>query len=182
MHSPLTSSDAKPSADARPSGKTRPSGGRTSFGFRALAEAVASIAAPLLGRRGLADGRVVAEWASIVGEPLAVRSLPEKLVRAPEGRGGTLHVRVGSGALALELQHLEPVVLERINTYFGYRAVERLKLVQGPLPACATTGLPPPSPTPADEARAEALVADIDDPELRRTLAGLGKQLYARSK
>ena len=176
MDPPITSSGVTPPVNARPSA------GRISFGFRALAEAVATIAAPMLGRRGFADSRVVAEWPAIVGETLAARSLPERLARAPGGRGGALHVRVSSGAQALELQHLEPVVIERINTYFGYRAVERLKLVHSPLPTREAASPPPPSPSPADEARAEALVAGIEDPELRRTLAGLGKQLYARSK
>ena len=31
-------------------------------------------------------------------------------------------------------KHKSAIVLERINAFYGYRAVDRLKLVQGPLP------------------------------------------------
>ena len=47
---------------------------------------------------------------------------------------GVLQVRV-AGPLAVELQHLAPQVLERVNTYLGYRAVTQLKLSRGVLPA-----------------------------------------------
>src|SRR5512144_3159687 len=107
----------------------RSAGAGPHYGLRALGETVDAVARPMLGRRGFAGGRVVAEWGSIVGEHLAARSLPERVTRPADGRGGgTLHVRVASGALAVELQHVEPVIIERINTYFGYRAVARLRL------------------------------------------------------
>ena len=151
-------------------------------GLRALAETVSSVAAPMLGRRGFAGTPVVAEWSSIVGDQLAGRSLPERVVRAPGGRGGgTLHVRISSGSLAQELQHLEPLIVERINTYFGYQAVTRLKLIQGPIPE---RGAEPASPcvlAPADEATIEGLAASIEDPTLRQAIRDLGKRLFART-
>ena len=116
-------------------GRERSTSAGPHYGLRALGETVDAVARPMLGRRGFAGSRVVAEWASIVGEHLAARSLPERVTRPADGRGGgTLHVRVASGALAVELQHLEPLIVERINTYFGYLAVARLKLVHGPIP------------------------------------------------
>ena len=74
---------------------------------------------------GFASAELLTEWPRVVGERLADATMPEKLTR-----DGTLTVRVTPG-FALELQHLEPQVLERIATYFGYRAVTRLKLAQG---------------------------------------------------
>ena len=47
--------------------------------------------------------------------------------------GGTLLLQVG-GAAALEIQHAAPQLLERINAYFGHRAVRQLRLLQMPLP------------------------------------------------
>jgi hypothetical protein len=151
------------------------------YGLRALGETVSAAAGPMLGCRGFAGSRVVAEWASIVGEALAARSLPERVARAPGGHGGgTLHVRIASGALAVELQHLEPLIVERINTYFGYQAVARLKLVHGPIPERRTDRVPPTILTPADEATIEGLAAGIKDPTLRQALRDLGKRLFAR--
>jgi hypothetical protein len=151
------------------------------YGLRALGETVDVVARPMFGRRGFAGSRVIAEWVSIVGEPLAARSLPERVTRPVDGRdGGTLHVRVASGALAVELQHLEPVIVERINTWFGYRAVARLKLAHGPIPERRVERAAPPVLAPADEATIEDLAAAIEDPTLRQALRDLGKRLFAR--
>jgi hypothetical protein len=151
-------------------------------GLTALGETISAVAAPMLGRsRGFAGTRVVAEWASIVGEQLADRSLPERVVRSPPGQGGgTLHVRIAAGALAVELQHLEPLVLERINTYFGYQAITRLKLKHGPLPEReqerSLRVL-----APADAMAIEDLVSPIDDRDLQDALRDFGRSLLART-
>ena len=89
-----------------------------------------------------------------------------------------LRVRVG-GAAALEIQHMEPQIIERVNGYFGYRAIDRLQLVQGPLPAPPLRRMPP----PLDAARARAIetkVAGIGDPDLRAALARLGSAIARR--
>ncbi len=129
-----------------------------------------------LRRRGLAEARVITDWPDIVGRAIAAGSCPERLVRGRgEAEGGVLRVRV-AGGLALELQHLEPIVIERLNTYFGYRAVERLQIVQGPLPERPAPRRPAPPPIdPAREAALEAELAGVGDAELRLALAGLGR-------
>ncbi len=108
---------------------------RQAQGPRGLGPALAKLTRPAYKRRGFAHGDVLARWAVIVGETLAATSCPERLsFPTGAGAGATLQIRVASG-FALELQHLTPLVMERINTFYGYRAVTRLKLVQGPLPA-----------------------------------------------
>ncbi|MCP5372578.1 MAG: DUF721 domain-containing protein [Hyphomicrobiales bacterium] len=148
---------------------------------RALAEAVDPVTRPLFRKRGLAEGAVATEWERIVGPVIARHCLPERIAYSPRsGEGGTLHLRVDSGAIALELQHLEPQLVERVNGYFGYRAVERVTLIQGPLPRRPE----PPAPPRALEAGEErALAAELDqvaDPELRAALERLGRSLRAR--
>src|SRR5215510_8519193 len=143
-----------------------------------LAATLPRVTRKILGRHGLAEGGLVADWASIVGATIAGCSLPLRLsFTGGERRDGTLHVRV-AGALALELQHLEPQVLERINGYFGYRAVGRLKIHQGPVPAPPAPRLPP-APPPTAEADAEigGLLSTVEDDGLREALRGLGHSL-----
>jgi hypothetical protein len=163
-------------------GIDRSASAKPRYGLRALGETVDAVAGPMLGRRGFAGSRVAAEWASIVGEALAARSLPERVARTPGGQGGgTLHVRIASGALAVELQHLEPQIVERINTYFGYQAVARLKLLHGPVPERRADHALAHILAPADEATIEGLAAGIEDPTLRQALRDLGKRLFART-
>ncbi|HYN39330.1 MAG TPA: DUF721 domain-containing protein [Rhodospirillales bacterium] len=152
-------------------------------GLRALGESVAPLTAPLAGKRGFAAARLLGEWPSIVGPHLAARSRPEQLSGgsrggAEAGAGGTLVVRVASGPMALELQHQEPLICERINVFFGWRAVARLRLVHGPLPR-PPAAPPPPAPL-ADDATIDAAVGNIEDPALAAALRALAARVLAR--
>ena len=108
-----------------------------------------------------------------------------KHLEARERSGGTLHIRVYGGA-ATELQHLEPLVLERINGHFGYRAVAKLRLIHAPLSGRSErvaepkdSELPPLDSQSAAEL--DALLAIVDDPELRASLGRIGRAIMARS-
>jgi hypothetical protein len=84
-----------------------------------------------------------------------------------------LRLRVAS-AFATEAQHLEPVLIERINAFFGYGAVARLTLVQGP---ALNAPVAPPKLRPLSAVEQQALdarVAGVADPELRAALQRLG--------
>ncbi len=144
-------------------------------GLRAAGLAASRVAAPIVARRGGGIlGRLKAEWAAVVGADLAARAWPEAL-----GRDGALKLRVMPG-FALDLQHRAPLVVERINLFFGHVAVARLVLVQGPLPLPAPPRPALPAPLAAGEASAlDARLADIADPELREALAGLGHLVLA---
>jgi hypothetical protein len=151
---------------------------------RALGEAIAALTRPIIGKRGFVRGGLIAEWETIVGERLAASSLPERVSYPPkQSRGGTLHLRVASGSLAMELQHLEPLLVERINGYFGYDAVARVRLIQGPVPT-RTRGPARPLPlrrlTDAEEDALAERLAGVGDDELRSALAALGRAVIAR--
>jgi len=121
--------------------------------------------------------RLKSEWATIVGPDLAPATWPEALAR-----GGTLKLRV-TPAKALELQHRSPLVLERINLFFGREVATRLALVQGPLPLPAPTPPPPASPLgPREAAALDRQLANIASPELRDALAGLGRSVIGAQK
>jgi hypothetical protein len=152
-------------------------------GMRALAAEVPRIAAPALGKRGFAEAHLIAEWASIVGAELADKISPDRLSFARgERREGTLRLRVAPG-LGPEVQHRTPQILERINGFFGYRAIARLMLVQGP-PARPARALPP-RPRPLAPAEREALdrrLAAIAEPQLRDALRRLGTAVLGAAK
>ncbi len=143
--------------------------------MRAAGIAVARVAAPIVARRGGGVlGRLKAEWAAVVGAELAALTWPESL-----GRDGALKLRVASH-LAVELQHRAPLVIERINLFFGRAVVARLVLVQGPLPLAAPPATAMPMLLSAEEAAAlDIRLNDVADPELRAALAGLGRLVLA---
>jgi hypothetical protein len=150
-------------------------------GMRALGAALAPITAPILGKEGGATAQLMAEWRAIVGDALAEACWPVKL-SFPRGarRDGTLRLRA-LPAMALEIQHREPILLERINGYFGYRAVARLAMIQGPLPLEERMAPPELRCLAAEEQRAlDERVSPVTDPELRAALARLGSAMIGR--
>ncbi len=150
-------------------------------GPRALAPTVARLIRPALAKRGFAALSIVERWADIVGPLLAARTLPERIAFPPGKReDGTLHLRVDGGALALELQHAENLILERINGHFGYRAVVRLRLVQRPMPERRGPPRPAAAPVMAPDPRLTARLSVVSDDELRDALARLGQAVRAR--
>lgn len=153
---------------------------RDARGLRAIAAKLGKVTAAVRRRRGLTEAGLVSDWALIVGDELAAECMPQRLVRGADGTGGTLHVRV-TGPLALELQHLEPLVIERINGFFGYRAIARLALHQGPLAPRKPRSKPA---RPRPDARIDALLAPqlaaVDDEALREALARLGREVLVR--
>jgi len=150
--------------------------------MRAVAAPLSSVTRPVLKRRGLASGRVVAEWTEIVGATLAACSCPERLSQPRDGGPGTLKIRV-DGPMAVELQHLEPVIIERINSYFGYRAVARLSMIRGPLPPRRDpTPEAPPAPDDAAMETAAERAAGITDDALREALTSLGSHVLSRTR
>lgn len=146
---------------------------------------MSKVAGPVIRKRGLAEARIVTDWPKIVGAQVAACTCPERLAPGADGIEGTLHIRV-AGGWATELQHLEPVFVEKVNTYFGYKAVARMRLRQGPLPEsyaldkrAAGAELSTESP-PLDasiRAEIETRTAAVDDPEIREALAAFGAAL-----
>ena len=145
--------------------------GREYRGFRAVGVAVSKLTVPIVARRG--GGilvRLKAEWAAIGGPDWAEVSWPATL-----GRDGVLKLRVAPGA-ALELQHRAPLIIERINLFFGRAIITRLALVQGPLPLTSGGGRPVIPPLSEGEAKAlDQRLSVIADPGLRAALAQLGR-------
>jgi hypothetical protein len=161
----------------RLAGPSRQGEGRSGLrqgGLRAAGIAASRVAAPIVARGGGVIGRLKAEWAAVVGAELAGATWPEAL-----GRDGALKIRVVS-SFALDLQHRAPLVIERINNFFGRSAIVRLVLVQGPLPLPARPRRAPAASLGAEEAKAlETRLAEVADPELRAALAGLGHLVLA---
>lgn len=151
--------------------------------IRSIGAAVEKITRPLFGARGFGAASIVTQWEAIVGPVIARATLPERIAyRAGERAQGTLHLRVASAGLALELQHLEPQLIERINSHFGYRAVARVRLVQGPVPERPQPKKQMLGPlTPYSAERIATRVGRVGDPDLKSALQALGS-VVARTR
>jgi hypothetical protein len=147
--------------------------------IRSIGPSVEKLMKPIFGARGFGAGAVLTDWEKIVGAVLARATVPERIAY-PQGERseGTLHLRVGNASLALELQHLEPQMIERINSHFGYRAVARIRILQGPVKrAEAPKAKSKPALAPEKRASLERKLDAIEDPELKAALRNLGESI-----
>lgn len=176
---------------------------------KTLWQHVDALTAKAFARYGFTYGDILVRWPEIAGERLAAVSQPERIrwpraakAKADEGemaalparrqqnQGGTLVLKVAAGH-ALLVQHEIPTLIERINTFYGYQAVTRVKIVaDAGFTAGPSTGRRPPEPppVPAREAQVPAAALEqvaeslgaIEDPQLRAALERLGKGILQR--
>ena len=144
---------------------------------RSAGELLPAIGGQSFRRFGFVQSAVVSRWAEIVGERYAKVSCPESL-RFPTGRksGGALTLLV-EGAHAPLIQHLAPMIIERVNIFFGYAAVDRIVFRQGRLPARpAPAKRPVLRPVPKEIGEG---LREIADAELRACLESLAARIAA---
>ena len=166
--------DKPKSAGKAPRRYERPRGGQA----RAISELMPQVGRAAFRRFGFVQSSVVSRWPEIVGPAHAKICAPES-IRFPQGEKseGILQLVVVP-AHAPFIQQVTEEIMERVNRFFGYRAVARVKLRQGvvkppkgdePRPA-------PPSLKPIPLELGDSL-RDIGDPELRAVLESLARSL-----
>jgi hypothetical protein len=159
--------------------KRKPEDSERSCRPRAAGDLIGHVGGQSFKRFGFVQSSIVSRWAEIVGERYAKVSSPES-IKFPTGKkgGGALTLLV-DGAHAPLIQHLAPMIMERVNRFFGYAAINRIIFKQGRQP------VPAPRPQrpqlgPVPKELGEGL-REIADPELRACLESLGARIAATS-
>jgi hypothetical protein len=144
---------------------------------RAAGELVGDIGGQSFRRFGFVQHSIVSRWSEIVGERYGKVSSPES-IKFPAGKkaGGVLTLLV-DGAHAPLIQHLTPMILDRVNRFFGYAAINRIVFKQGK-PAARAQRPERPQLRPVPKELGEGL-REIADPELRACLESLASQIVA---
>ena len=156
-------------------------------GLTNIAQTALPLAKQLLGPRGFTQMELLSSWSDIVGENLAQYSLPQKLVFPKDERtNGCLTVMVPAGAFAMEIAQNEPRIIENINTFFGYPAVSKLKILQSGTPENFLIRKKPSDKvkkvvvSAKEESYITESVKDIKSDELREVLEKLGYEVFAK--
>jgi hypothetical protein len=147
-------------------------------GPRALGALVPRLTRPAFRRRSPAGALLMAEWAAVVGPAIAAVTEPRRLL------AGTLTIAC-AGPVAMELQHLAPQLIARINGQLGRVAVERLRFVQAAPAGGARPGAAPGGAgaggggaAPVLPAPVETALSAVPEGELRAALAKLARGVY----
>lgn len=157
----------------------RPRGGEA----RAIADLMPTIGRTAFRRFGFVQSSVVSRWPEIVGPAHARHCAPESIRFPPGEKAGGILQLVVTPAHAPLIQHVIPEIMDRVNRFFGYNAVARVKLRQGEVHAPKATDparpirTAPPSLKPIPMELGDSL-RDIGDGELRTVLESLARSLH----
>jgi len=143
---------------------------------RSLADLAHGYFAESFAKQGFTATELVTRWREIAGPEIADHAEPLKIRwnRTADGEPtepATLVLRA-EGPVAIEIQHLAGVIIERVNRFFGWQAIGQIALRQAPLARREQ-----PTPRRADPeaaARIADTLTDIADDGLRQALARLG--------
>lgn len=130
---------------------------------------------------------LIAAWEEIAGPDFATCTRPEK-IRWPR-RASELDafepatlILACDGAKAVFLQHESGELLARLNLFFGFEAIARIKIVQKPVRPPHRPEPPRVDLTAAEEKRLGDRLRAIADPELRHRLEKFGRGVIARQR
>ena len=101
---------------------------KRSYKTRGLSGILQPTLEPIRKQRGFATDIILREWPNIIGAELAAMCVPQKM-NLREGHGGSLTVWCDP-AFATELHYQLPLIIEKIASYLGYRAVEKITIQQ----------------------------------------------------
>lgn len=167
-------------------------------GAKAVGSFVPRLTRQAFEKFGFSAATLITDWVSIVGAETAAWTTPERLkwprpvasrgdIGEPDqGRpGATLVLRVDPGR-ALDIQYKSRQIIERINAYFGYRAVAELRIQQEPIsPSHASAGASvnarePSAPEQTSTPASPAARATGSENGLEAALARLGSNIRSR--
>ena len=143
-------------------------------GPKALRNCMTPILEPICKRQGFVNASVILDWSKIVGNDFANLCGAMKVV-FPFGKTseGCLHVQTTS-SMASVLTYQEPLILQKVNQYYGYQAITKLRIFH------KSTSIQKKNPKrKEDELKLEALpledFKEIPYDPLKQALANLGK-------
>ncbi|MCP4181895.1 MAG: DUF721 domain-containing protein [Hyphomicrobiales bacterium] len=158
---------------------------------RKVSEFVGKIIEPVLSRRSGMTIDLLNAWPELVGDDYCDFTRPQKINwpnRAHEDdpfKPGILVVACDSSR-ALYFQHDLSRICERVNVFFGFAAIAKLKIVQKPVQKLRLRKSHDPQniPVQLDENRKKRLNAILDhisDPDLKQKLEKLGQGVMSNA-
>ncbi len=166
-------------------------------GARPLADLIGASLSPACRKRGFTTAELISSWPDIVGDRYAQRVAPDRIVwqrgsRGRDAHGEALGQAMGEpailevhtdGATALMLSHETQVVVERINSFFGWAAIGRIKIVQRPIITRRRAAIPSLRKlTPEEEVELSSKVDAVANPALKQALERLGRAIIAKNR
>lgn len=152
-----------------------------------MSNVVGGFARKILGKKAFAEADVICNWQNIAGKDLACFSKPVRIdFKKGERVEGTLFIEVASGAFALEIQSKTKILVDKVNSFFGYAAVNSIKIIQNPAvffeENANIKNVEKKLVTIEEENYITDLSKDVKNPELESALQSLGRAVLINNK
>ena len=162
---------------------------RNDKGFQSVAQSFSDTAKKLLGKNGFVELDIITNWKKIIGEKTAryVNPLTIDFKKGQRDKG-ILNLSVESGSFALEIGHKKNLIIEKINSYFGYIAVSDIKIFQTNQSAnnkkisTQSTGKKKNLVTFEEQNYIVEQTAQVENKELRDILQKLGNNIFEQDE
>lgn len=154
-----------------------------------ISKTISPLLQQILGNNGMIFLELLNSWRQIVGEDISSYCLPQNITFSKDKRtDGCLHINVLSGAFAMEIQQRQPEIIEKINSFFGYPAINKIKISQTGNPENFLVDkkkidkVKKNVVSACEESYITELTKDINNDELRQVLESIGRTVFARKK
>lgn len=161
-----------------------------------IAEITNNIMDPILAKKAGINTLLLGVWDEIVGAEFAEFSRPDKIIWPPrravsrdmagqisESGGGLEPGQLTiacEGAKALFLSHQQDQIIARINSIFGFPAINRIKIVQKSISSGKKYNKPQRKLTSTEKSQLGDMLNDVEHPKLKEALAKLGKAVLTK--
>tara|TARA_Y100001960_G_scaffold156032_1_gene164296 strand:+ start:661 stop:1122 length:462 start_codon:yes stop_codon:yes gene_type:complete len=120
---------------------------------------------PVALKNGFNEVKIFSSWKNIIGSELHSQVKPIKL------KNKVLHVMVQNSAVATDIAFKSPILIEKINQFFGYKAVEKITTLQKSFKDANGNEYKTIVPDQGSKVRANAMCSNVKDEKLRKALS-----------
>ncbi|MCL6229366.1 DUF721 domain-containing protein [Bartonella bilalgolemii] len=157
------------------------------YHFYSIAEMVSEMLDPILRKRTGLNIALIENWSQIVGQDIGERTMPIKIIwKGRANQNETFHpatlVVACEGFTTLKLIHETGELIQRINSFFGYIAIDRIKVEQKQVSVFTDRSEVELFPDEKNKQRLKKMLEEIEDKSLHHSLYKLGYCIFVEKK
>jgi len=149
--------------------------------FRPLAHHIGAQLEPVIRKKSGFDVKLLDNWSQIIGAQLGRFCTPVKVKKSrsvTDGKEKTAILLIEcDGFSSIKIQHQADEIIEKINQFLGFHAIDKIKIVQKPRHRIAGMNVPTRALSQHELAWIEEQTNLIEDSDLRTSMQQLGKNI-----
>lgn len=155
---------------------------------KSVHELIGGLLEPILAKRAGMTLNLLSGWESLMGDSIGRHTRPEKIqwprrVNDLDPFEPATLILACESSHAILVQHETDQIIDKVNGFFGFDAIRNVKIRQKPVGTSDNVSTEEHvTMTPDLQERVDAIVGDVDDPELRNRLRVLGERALSRKR